>query len=230
MSFKPLLVFAVDFGQRSDYTALTINQITTTPNDMREMAKDAMVQWRPKHELVDIRRWDLMTPYPQIVRDLRRMYDDPRITNYEKHLIIDVTGVGVAVNDTMREHKFEPTCIYITSGHSWHVERVRGLGVQFNVPKRELCYKVAVIFDDGRIDICSELPLAKAMRDELLNFKVKITSSGNDTYEAWREGDHDDIVLSYAVGAWWVESVYIPPSLTQPDDSITPTPLADLPR
>ena len=26
-----------------------------------------------------------------------------------------------------------------------------------------------------------------------------------DTYEAWREGDHDDLVLAAAIGIWWAE-------------------------
>ena len=41
---------------------------------------------------------------------------------------------------------------------------------------------------------------------ELSNFKVKITTKGNDTYEAWREGQHDDLVLSVALACWYGEN------------------------
>jgi hypothetical protein len=38
---------------------------------------------------------------------------------------------------------------------------------------------------------------------ELLNFRVKINiSTAHDSYEAWREGDHDDLVLSVALACW----------------------------
>ena len=38
---------------------------------------------------------------------------------------------------------------------------------------------------------------------ELLNFRVKINiSTAHDSYEAWREGDHDDLVLSVALSCW----------------------------
>ncbi len=39
-----------------------------------------------------------------------------------------------------------------------------------------------------------ELPEAALLVQELLNFQVKITAAGNDTYRAWREGQHDDLV------------------------------------
>lgn len=31
--------------------------------------------------------------------------------------------------------------------------------------------------------------------------KVNV-STGHDSYEAWREGDHDDLVLAAALAAW----------------------------
>ena len=39
---------------------------------------------------------------------------------------------------------------------------------------------------------------------ELAQFKVKINiSTGHDSYEAWREGDHDDLVLAVALACWY---------------------------
>jgi hypothetical protein len=37
---------------------------------------------------------------------------------------------------------------------------------------------------------------------ELGAFRVKITASANETFEAWRERDHDDLVLAVAMAAW----------------------------
>ncbi len=55
------------------------------------------------------------------------------------------------------------------------------------------------------------------MIEELQNFKVKFTRAGNDTYEAWRESDHDDLVLAAAMAAWFGEkklySILNPPPL-----------------
>jgi hypothetical protein len=56
---------------------------------------------------------------------------------------------------------------------------------------------------NGQLKIAQDMPLAETLRNELLNFKVKINiSTAHDSYEAWREGDHDDLVLSVALACW----------------------------
>jgi hypothetical protein len=56
---------------------------------------------------------------------------------------------------------------------------------------------------NGQLKIAEALQLAPVLRRELLNFKVKITiATGHDSYEAWREGDHDDLVLAVALACW----------------------------
>jgi hypothetical protein len=43
---------------------------------------------------------------------------------------------------------------------------------------------------------------------ELLTFRVRIDSAtGRDSYAAWRESAHDDLVLALAVAVWWAERV-----------------------
>jgi hypothetical protein len=37
---------------------------------------------------------------------------------------------------------------------------------------------------------------------ELENFRVKVTTARTDTFEAWREGQNDDLVLAVALAAW----------------------------
>jgi hypothetical protein len=38
-----------------------------------------------------------------------------------------------------------------------------------------------------------------------LNFRVTISQSGHDSYDAWRERIHDDLVLATALAVWWNE-------------------------
>jgi hypothetical protein len=41
---------------------------------------------------------------------------------------------------------------------------------------------------------------------ELENFKVKVNiHTAHDSYETWRESDHDDLVLALALAFWWAE-------------------------
>lgn len=50
--------------------------------------------------------------------------------------------------------------------------------------------------------------MASALHNAVLSslltnfFKVKISTSGHDSYEAWREGDHDDLVLAALLALW----------------------------
>jgi hypothetical protein len=40
---------------------------------------------------------------------------------------------------------------------------------------------------------------------ELQNFRVKLTVAAHETFGAWREGDHDDLVLAVALACWLAE-------------------------
>jgi hypothetical protein len=70
------------------------------------------------------------------------------------------------------------------------------------VPKRNLVSTVQVYLQGKRLKIASRLDLADTLTRELQNFQVKITDAANDTYGAWREGSHDDLVLSASLALW----------------------------
>ena len=62
-----------------------------------------------------------------------------------------------------------------------------------------------VLLQAERLKIAAALPEAAVLTQELLNFQVKITMAANDTYGAWREGQHDDLVLAVAMATWYAE-------------------------
>ena len=71
------------------------------------------------------------------------------------------------------------------------------------MPKRDLASAPLVLMQNKQLKIAEAMPLAETLRKELLNFKVKINiATGHDSYEAWREGDHDDLVLAVAMACW----------------------------
>jgi len=43
---------------------------------------------------------------------------------------------------------------------------------------------------------------------ELADLRVKITLPGREQYGAWREGQHDDMVLAVALACWGARKVY----------------------
>jgi len=116
-------------------------------------------------------------------------------------LVVDQTGVGAPVVDLSRHAGLDPVGVLIHGG-----DKASSEGDTWRVPKRDLVGSLQVLFQSERLKISKKLPLASVLQSELLNFKVKIDPvTAHDSYSAWREADHDDLVLSVAMAAWWAE-------------------------
>jgi hypothetical protein len=61
---------------------------------------------------------------------------------------------------------------------------------------------VQVALQTDKLKIASALPEAENLSRELQGFQVKITEAANDTYGAWRDGAHDDLVLAVALALY----------------------------
>jgi hypothetical protein len=72
----------------------------------------------------------------------------------------------------------------------------------WRVPKRDLITGLLVLLQREEIDICGHLPESETLVKELSNIRIKISLGGHDTYGAWREGQHDDLVLAAALACW----------------------------
>jgi hypothetical protein len=139
-------------------------------------------------------------PYPEIVDRVERLMDGP-ILRYRSMLTLDATGCGRPILDMFKRRNLRGLkAVTITGG----VSESRGEdGVYYRVPKRDLVGGLQALLQSGRLKIANSLELAQTLRQELLNFKVKINvNTSHDSYEAWREGAHDDLVLATALAAW----------------------------
>ena len=59
-----------------------------------------------------------------------------------------------------------------------------------------------VLLQERRLKVAQSLPEAATLTQELLNFKSKPSTAPMDSFEAWRENPHDDLVLAVAIAAW----------------------------
>jgi hypothetical protein len=88
--------------------------------------------------------------------------------------------------------------VIVTGGDSV----THGKGI-LRAPKRDLVNAPLVLLQRGQLKMAEGLALKDSLVKELLNFRVKINiATAQDSYEAWREGDHDDLVLSVALACW----------------------------
>ncbi len=190
-------ITGVDLGQARDYTAIAILERF---EELTGAAEKGRWTTRVRYEMPHLERPPLGTSYPAITDRLKDLIS--RLPAYERlKVLVDQTGCGRPVVDLMRREKLKIVPVTITAGDSASGGSYYG----FNVPKRVLVSNLAILFQADRLKIARGLPEAPAMIEELQNFRIKFTKAGNDTYEAWRESDHDDLVLAAAMAAWFGE-------------------------
>jgi len=193
-------ICGVDLGQTRDYTAIVILE--------KSIAKGNQATYKIRY----LERPILGTPYPKIIERVSSMMK----SNYLKGrsaLVIDQTGCGRPVFDQFKQAGLDPAGISIHGGDSVSHE-----GRSWRVPKRDLVAVLQVLLQNDRLQISKRLALGDVLTAELLNFRVKINpETASDSYSAWREHEHDDLVLATALGAWYGENMPKPlPPLTIP--------------
>jgi hypothetical protein len=227
---KPITLIGVDLGQARDWTAISVIERVAVKTGRRVQeeyweprletymtrpAEEKALEYRVRH----LERPPLGTPYPDVVA---RIVELVKRIGGEPVLAVDATGVGRPVTDMLwqrLEEEIRGTRIYvtpcpvtITGGDS--VTRAEGGG--WRVPKRDLISAALVLLQNGRLKVAEALTLRETLVKELLAFRVKISiSTGHDSYEAWREGDHDDLVLSVALACWAGERFLRKPKLAK---------------
>jgi hypothetical protein len=182
----------LDLGKQQDPSALAVLE--------RPLAEPV-----PTHRLRHLQRWPLGTPYPRIVDDVIGVLQRPPLPGCA--LLVDQTGVGAAVVDLFRDRRpGRVTCSFwpvtITGGSGFTMNRQVGL----HVAKYELVAALAVLFETRRLRVARGLPEADALVRELETFQVKLSKARNETFEAWRDGDRDDLVLAAAMTAFAAEN------------------------
>jgi hypothetical protein len=215
--YDVLRIVGVDLGQQRDPTAICVVERGYVPagklynasywvkgRELYGAREPVKLEYHMRH----LERPALGTSYVEVVERVVELLKS--LGDEELVLAVDTTGVGRPVADMLKERlerwleEERNTCLHtawitITGGDS--VTKAEGGGIR--VPKRDLASAPLVLMQNGQLKIAEALQLAPVLRRELLNFKVKINiATGHDSYEAWREGDHDDLVLAVALACW----------------------------
>jgi hypothetical protein len=230
MTEKPTMLIGLDLGQQRDWTAISVTERAAVPTEKTVLedrwddssgryglwqGEEKALEYRVRH----LERPALGTPYTDVVD---RVVELVKKLGGEPILCVDATGVGRPVTDMLWQRLsaelrgtstvVTPCSITITGGDSVTKNPDGG----WRVPKRDLISATLVLLQNGRLKIAEGLELRETLVKELLNFRVKINiSTAHDSYEAWREGDHDDLVLSVALACWAGERFLRKPKLAK---------------
>jgi len=216
--YNTLRIVSVDLGQQRDHTAIAIvERGYVSAGELynahhRHKGREIYAAREPvrlEYHVRHLERPALGTSYVEVVaRILRLLRSLGPEGSEELVLAVDMTGVGrpvvdmleAAINDA-RDGLPDITAAWITITGGDSVTKAEGGGLR--VPKRDLSSAPLVLMQNKQLKIAEGLRLKDTLQRELLNFKVKINSTtGHDSYEAWREGDHDDLVLAVAMACW----------------------------
>ncbi|HXD86817.1 MAG TPA: hypothetical protein VN641_09995, partial [Urbifossiella sp.] len=146
MGEPPAAMFAgLDLGQAQDFTALVICERTMKADPAKGMRQEPHLAVRHIH------RWQLGTPYPAIVADVKELYANPPLQRTT--LAIDRTGVGRAVVDQFVAADIRAAI------HPWTITFGQGSVAGHSVAKIELVGAVQTLLGTKRLKIAPSLPL-----------------------------------------------------------------------
>jgi hypothetical protein len=205
-----LRILGVDLGQARDFTALagltaipTLSELpVVTQDEETGLAADGSISIEGLPVSFDVgwlERLPLGTEYPQVVEivadRLRRM---PGAI-----LAVDASGVGRGVVDLMSARRLNPLAVTIVGGETSRCE-----GRHWHVAKRDLVATITVALQHHRMRFSAKLPAHADLIRELLSFEQRTSASGNTSSGVYRSGEHDDLVLATAIGAFVAEAEF----------------------
>jgi hypothetical protein len=212
----------LDLGQTSDPSALAILKSSIPTGEGGAMARDHRGGWLLAYDCVHLERFPLGTSYPAIIARVEELVANPKLGSRPR-MVIDATGVGRPVVDLFLNQRMaaELAPLTITAGFESRQDRWNNTHTRaYWVPKLELASTVQALLQMRRLKVVPRLDLAETLKRELLDFQVKVTAAANETFGAWREGAHDDLVLAVAMAAWVAErqaARVVTPTRDRPD-------------
>jgi hypothetical protein len=183
----------VDLGQRRDHTAVAVLERAEVEGEW-----DAVWYRRRREERRSLRHLErvaLGTPYPEIVERVRGLAQSPWLAGRS------------TVVDMLRRARLGATLVPvpITGGET----ESRGAGY-YRVPKQDLITGLQVMLDGQELLVAKGLRDGSALLREMAEMEVRVGAQGRESYGAWREGMHDDLVLAVAVACWGLRKRYGP--------------------
>jgi hypothetical protein len=202
----------VDFGQKSDPTAIVVTQMVRRTIAWPDPAKEAVAFWTMTEERTETRfvgrrieRLPLGTSYPKVakrVADIVRGIHDLRPRNLAPSsgptIIADATGLGTPVLDILKEElAVRRLACRVTGATFTHGQKLTGAvgGDQITVGKGYLVSRLQSLLQTARIDL-PRTAEAIALKEELLAYDIKIDPDGDAKFGAFRTGTHDDLATA----------------------------------
>lgn len=159
--------------------------------------------------------------YPDMVERVKLITNHVDLKN-DHDLIVDGTGVGEAAVDYMRDEGMYPIPIVFTGGDHMnmvysdmgqvfssgsemgHLKAAKVLK-EIRVPKQDLVTAGSILIQQGRVHLSKGVRYREDVENQFMGFIGKVNeNTGRKKYEADDEETHDDFVVCYLMGSWWM--------------------------
>ena len=194
----------LDLGQRRDHTAIAVLEQKTFVTNLRDpvnFATLAFCRLRLRH----VEKIPLRTSYTdaieRVLEIVAAINEKPFFSQSDRFttavtLAIDATGVGQAIFDVIRKEqrrargsRAQLIGINITAG-----AKTGYSGGLHNIPKRDLITAFQLALENKDFQIAANLPNQRELIQELTRFERRLSTAGNETFEAAH--GHDDLVIA----------------------------------
>ena len=215
----------VDLGQANDPTAVAVlEKVIVPPQDamfspVGQHPDNRLVEGDIVYDLVYLKRPKLGTPYDVIARRVADLICElePQGAFAELGqltLSVDGTGVGRAVVDLLDSEfkrrgatskavpKVDFRRVSVT-GSQGTLKRPTRTDGYWSVPKKDFIFPAVAAFQQGKIRIAKGIKDRDALVHELKSYRSKVNiSTGNMSFEPWRESEHDDLLFATCLALW----------------------------
>ncbi len=184
-----IVTLGVDIGQRVDPTAICVAECQSRTDSRGTVSYHHVIRY--------LDRLPLGTPYPEVakrVSSIARAVEQR--TTRRPDVFLDVTGVGAGVCDIMRSDGMSVNVIgcYFTHGDRRTVSKI-GYCQEVHIGKGWLVGRLQVLLQDVRVHL-PRTREAAALKDELLDYEIRINENANLQAGAFKVGKHDDMVTA----------------------------------
>jgi len=196
----------LDIGRATDHSALAVVARRL------ETADEAAVDFKhllQKYYVVYLRRFPLSTEYEIVENECERVWKLPELVPTSNFFMVDMTGVGAPIVESLRRRRVPVNGIVITGGQTVNNPQLN----EWHVPKPALVTSLAKVVQTGRLKVLDGVENWQELKDELGSFGYKVNrDTGNVLYEAMEDRVHDDLVIAVALCIWYAEKNVPSPS------------------
>ena len=199
-------IYALDIGSEQDFCAGLLlkkhTRIQTHPEILADMGAGIKQTLIVERHLIHTYRPPLRTPYDEVINTVCKTVKHADL--YQNcYLVVDKGQVGNAIVQTMIKIGLHPYAVNITAGRE--VSETTG---GWNVPKKDLVGALILALEQQTFKTHPRISDRAQLISELKKFRMKRRASGAMTFEAERDRDHDDMVMSLAMGIWFSDRVW----------------------